>query len=204
MPLPETRYEIVSYHTPILHPDCYTVFEKSYYSAPHRFIGQVMLLKAAPGRIELYFGHERVATHPRATKRGQRKRYDEHWPPEKLRGLLPAPTRLKEQAAEIGIATLEVVERLLAHRPEDRMRWAMAIVAMPKKYGSVRVESTCRRALACDAVNYSAIKEILRRKLDLEPLPLELFIPGPVPKSAAFARPISNLAAHFERKKSWN
>jgi len=202
--LPETRYEIVSYHTPILHPDCYTVFEKSYYSAPHRFIGKTMLLKAAPGRIELYFEHERVATHPRATKKGQRKKCDEHWPPEKLRGILPAPTWLKAQAAEIGIATLEVVERLLAHRPEDRMRWAMAIVAMTKKHGNLRVESSCRRALACDAVNYPSIKEILRRKLYLEPLPLELFTPGPVPKSAAFARPLSNLAAHFERKRSWN
>ena len=40
---PPDRYEIYEPKRAKLHSDCHVVFEKSFYSAPHRFIGQQML-----------------------------------------------------------------------------------------------------------------------------------------------------------------
>jgi hypothetical protein len=99
---------------------------------------------------------------------------------------------------------LAVIERLLENRPEDRMRSAMGILGQAKKVGADRLEAACKRALVFEAVSYGSIKSILKRNLDFEPLPQELFVQGPVPKLAAFARPLSDLSAHFERKSSWN
>jgi transposase len=203
-PLPEIPYEVLTFHVAKVHPDCHVIFDKAYYSAPHRLISQQVEIRATAGRVELYFEHQRIATHERAKKKGVRQTIAAHYPPEKLAGLLATPTRMKEQASQVGPSTLAVVERLLNNRPEDRMRSAMGILGQVKKFGADRLEAACKRALAYEAVGYSSIKSILNRKLDFEPLPQELFVQGPVPKLAAFARSTSDLSAHFERKTSWN
>ena len=64
--LPAVRYEITVWKKAKLHPDCHVVFQKAYYSAPHRLIGQKLLIKATPERVEIYHQHERVATHAAA------------------------------------------------------------------------------------------------------------------------------------------
>lgn len=197
--LPPDRYEIADVKKAKLHPDCHVVFEKSFYSAPHRFIGQTLLVKAFAGRVELYFQHERVASHPRAGKKGQRFTLPDHYPPEKYAGLLAAPTRAREQAESIGPFTFAVVDRLLKDRPVDRLRSCMAIVSLAKKYGAARLEAACSRTLAYENPSYGSIKRILKLGLDLTPSQEDLFTQGAVPKSAAFARPFSDLAAHFRR-----
>ena len=204
LPLPPDRYEVYEPKQAKLHSDCHVVFEKSFYSAPHRFIGQELLVKAFVGRVELYFQHERVATHARAVRRGQRLILHDHYPPEKLAGLLAAPTRLREQAKGIGEATFQLIDQLLRDRPVDRLRACMGIVRLAGKYGESRLEAACARALNYDNLGYGIIKRILHLGLDLTPSQEELFTQGPVPKTAAYARPLSDLAAHFHRSKTWN
>ena len=162
-----------------------------------------MLVKAFAGRVELYFQHERVASHPRAVRRGQRLSLSDHYPPEKLAGLLAAPTRVREDARGIGESTFKVVDQLLSDRPVDRLRSCMGILHLAKKFGAQRLEGACRRALHFENLGYGSIKRILKFGLDLTPFQEDLFTQGPMPKSAAFARPLSDLAAHFQRK-SWN
>lgn len=202
--LPEIPYEVLTFHVAKVHPDCHVVFDKSFYSAPHRLIGRQVELRATAGRVELYFEHLRIATHARSKKKGRRETIAAHYPPEKLAGLLATPTRMREQAVQVGPSASAVIERLLENRPEDRMRSAMGILGQAKKVGAERLEAACKRALVFEAVSYGSIKSILKRNLDFEPLPQELFVQGPVPKLAAFARPLSDLSAHFERKSSWN
>ena len=203
-PLPEIPYEVLTFHVAKVHPDCHVVFDKSFYSAPHRLIGRQVELRATAGRVELYFEHLRIATHARSKKKGRRETIPGHYPPEKLAGLLATPTWLRERASEVGPSALAVIEQLLGTRPEDKMRPAMGILGQAKTCGADRLEAACKRALAFDAVSYGFIKSILKRKLEFDPLPQELFAHGPVPKLAAFARPFSDLSAHFERKSTWN
>jgi|SRR5665213_1465670 len=204
LPLPPDRYEVYEPKQAKLHSDCHVVFEKSFYSAPHRYIGRTLLVKAFAGRVELHFQHERVATHSRAVRRGQRLTLGDHYPPEKLAGLLAAPRRVREEAQSIGQAAFQVVDQLLLERPVDRLRACMGIVRLAKKYGAQRVEGACSRALNYDNLGYGTIKRILKLGLDLTPSQEDLFTQGPMPKTAAFARPLSELAAHFQRSKPWN
>ena len=55
---------------------------------------------------------------------GERLTHLDHLPPEKVPGLLITRERCREQAGAIGPATAALVEQLLAHRPEDRLRSA--------------------------------------------------------------------------------
>jgi hypothetical protein len=196
-PLPSTRYEIVVWKKATLHPDCHVVFEEAYYSAPHRLVGQELLVRATPARVEIYHQHERVATHARAPERGKRMSNAVHYPPTKLAGYLATPVRLKAQAKEIGPATGELVETMLAEKPVDRLRGAQGVLNYAQRYGPARLEAACRRALVFGQATFRSVQSILRQGLENAPLPPEAVAQGPVPKTAQFARPIREIAAGF-------
>jgi transposase len=205
-PLPATRYEISVWKSAKLHPDCHVVFEEAYYSAPHRLVGQKVLVRALPTRLEIYHEHVLLATHPRARHRGERISNFLHYPPTKLAGFLATPVRLREEARAIGEATAQLIERMLAEKPVDRLRPAQGILNLLKRYTPARVEAACRRALFCNEASYRAVKSILSKGLETVPLPPEVLSEGPVPKTSAFARPIHEIATGFfrERRTLWN
>ncbi|HXX92807.1 MAG TPA: IS21 family transposase [Planctomycetota bacterium] len=202
-PLPETRFEMAVFKQVKLHPDCHVVFDRAFYSAPYRLIGQTLWLRATRDRVELYYQHERVATHPRAKEPGKRVSNIVHYPPEKVTGLMVTPVRLREEAAGIGEATAQLVTEMLADRPLDRLRGAQGVLGLAKRYGAARLEAACRRALVFGTASYRTVESILRQGLDRTPLPPDMSETGPVPKRAAFARPVFDLAAQL-RRKSWS
>lgn len=193
--LPVTRYELTVWKKAKLHPDCHVVFDYAYYSAPHRLIHQSLLIRATSGRVEIYYQHERVATHRRATRRGERVTNPLHYPPEKLAGLLATPMKAREDARSIGEATGELVEKMLADKPVDRLRAAQGILNLTKRYGPARLEAACRRALAFNLASYRTVATILKQSLENAPLPPEAVAQGPLPKTSLFARPVQEIAS---------
>lgn len=193
--LPEARYEPAVWKLAKLHPDCHIVFEKSCYSAPHRLVGRTLLVRATAQRLEIFHEHELVATHPRAVRAGQRISSDLHYPPEKLAGLRPSAVRLQAEAQAVGPSTSRLVGDLLDEKPVDRLRAAMGVMALVKRYGPARVEAACRRALVFEPASYRAVVSILKKGLENAPLPPEAVAAGPVPKTHQFARPVRDIAA---------
>jgi len=193
--LPVRRFEVVVWKKATLHRDCHVVFESSFYSAPHRFVGEVLWLRATATSVEIHADHERVATHTRAARRGERKTLDDHLPPGKLLGLLPAPKAVQEAASKVGPATAEFVETLLGERPVDRLRGAQGVVRLAERHGSRRLEAACRRALAFGEVRYVTVKKILEKALDLdEDVVTSFAVPAPLPRTSTFARTSAELA----------
>jgi transposase len=192
--LPEVRYELAVWKEAKLHPDCHVVFDKAYYSAPHRLIGQKLLLRATRERVEIYWKHERIATHGRARRPGERVTNMVHYPPWKLAGVMATPVYLKEQAKAIGEQTLALIERMLMDKPVDRLRGAMGVVNLSKRYGPARLEAACRRSLYCNEASYRTVSTILKKGLETTPLPPEAVLHGPVPRTAFFARPVRDIA----------
>jgi len=191
--LPHSRFETAVWKKAKVHSDCHVVFDYSFYSAPHRFVGEKLWLKATAQRVELYREYERIASHSRAERRGKWVTNFDHLPPEKVAGLFPEPLEIRAKANEIGPSTAELIDRLLGERPMDRVRSAQGILKLSKRFGPKRLERACKRALAFDELRYATIKSILHKGLDAEPLEESHLAPGPLPKTAIFARPISNL-----------
>jgi len=170
-PLPLQEWEPCEYKVAKLHPDCHVVYQGSYYSAPVRFLGEELLVRATPCTVELYHEHTRVATHRRAWRPGMRLTWMAHYPPGKAQALMATPLFCKEKAQRIGPATTEVVERMFADRPLDRLRGVQAVLSCEKRYGAEALEKASQRALHFGAVDARSIKAILKKGLQSETLP---------------------------------
>lgn len=170
-PLPATPYEPSVWKHVKLHRDCYVVFEQAFYSAPYTLVGQSLWLRAGARTVELYnAAYQRVAIHDRATLPGQRLTRIEHLPPAKVPGLLLTRPGCQAQAAAIGPQTSALVEALLTHRPEDRLRTAGRLLRLADRFTPARLEAACARAQAYGDGDYVTVKHILVAELDQQPL----------------------------------
>jgi hypothetical protein len=143
--------------------------------------------------------YQLVATHPRAQRPGRRQTHTDHLPPHKVPGLTLTRDMCRQQAAAIGPATQKVVDGLLDHRPEDRLRTAGRLLRLGDQFGLERLEAACARALRFDDPAYLTIKRILKQGLDLEEPP----VTSSPPPAVAFARPPAELVGHLAGGASW-
>lgn len=193
-PLPRTAYDPAIWKQLRVYRDCYVNFEGSYYSVPHRFVGQTIWLRAGARTVELYtHDHALITTHDRATRRGERETKLEHLPAEKVAGLILSRESVQRQAEAIGPATAAVVRDLLEHRPEDRLRSAGRVVRLAQRYGAVRLERACARAHHYGEMSYPAIKRIL--DADLDAAALEEPAPSTAPPRYLFVRQVTDFVA---------
>ncbi len=198
-PLPRDPYDLAVWAKLTLHRDCHVTFGKSYYSAPCRLVGQEVWVRGGSRTVEIYTAdHQLVATHDRATEPGTRKTNLDHLPSEKIPNLVLNREDAQAQADAIGPQTSVIVQRLLAHRPEDRLRVAGRLVRLVTTYGAKRLEAACARAEAFGEGDYVGVKRILEAALDQEPLPQQIPAPGEA-KVYTFARPAEELAASLVR-----
>jgi transposase len=187
-PLPPTPYDVGVWKQATLYRDCYLAFESAYYSAPYRLVGQQLWVRGGTRTVEIYTTeHHLVATHDRATQPGERHTLLDHLPPEKVGGLTLTREHCRMQAQTIGPATTAIVDSLLAHRPEDRLRAAGRLVRLAETTAPERVERACARAQAYGAADYATVKRILREGLDQQALPPRLTVVAPPPAAHAEA-----------------
>lgn len=194
LPLPQSPYDPAAWKQVRVYRDCYVSFEGSYYSIPHRLVGQSVWLRAGARTVQVYSeAHELITTHDRATTPGERHTHLDHLPSEKVPGLVLSRDGVLLQAAEIGGATIAVVQHLLEHRPEDRLRSAGRVVRLAETYGPERLERACQRAQHFGETDYPAIKRILETGMDATPLYAPVSAPPPPPYT--FARQVSDFVS---------
>lgn len=200
LPLPATPYDMAVWKQVKLHRDCHVVFDHAYYSAPFRLVGQRLWVRGGTREVHIYTDdYQLVATHPRAQCPGQRLTHLDHLPPQKGPGLILSRDGCRQQAAEIGPAPREVVDGLLDHRPEDRLRTAGRLLRLGERFGSQRLEAACARALRFDDPAYVTIKHILEQGLDAEELP----VAEPVPLALTFVRTAAEWVGHLVGGAAW-
>lgn len=170
-PLPKEPFDLNETRSVKVHDDCHVTIDGSYYSVPYRYVGKELDAYIFERVVQLFYGTELVATHPRATNKGEWHTRLDHYPQDKAAFLEKTPALCKALASHIGPATLEVVERLLSERPLDRLRSVQAILRLGETFGTQRLEAACRRALFFDDWRYRRIKDILNAGLDGQTLP---------------------------------
>ncbi len=188
LPLRPTAYDPAVWKQVKLHRDGHVVFEKAFYSAPCRFVGQTLWLRAGLREIRLFSGEfELLATHSQATHPGQRLTQLDHLPPEKVRGLTASREGCLAQAQAIGPRTAQVITELLESRPVDKMRTALRVLHLAETYSPTRLEAACARGLAFGDAQLPTLKRILAEGLEGLVLPPALLA---APRETfVFARP---------------
>lgn len=199
-PLPRAPYDLATWKRVKLHRDGHVVFDKAYYSAPFRLRDQKLWVRGGAREVRIFTpDYQLVATHARAQHPGQRRTEFSHLPPEKLMTGYSREQCL-QCAGGIGPATLEIVQRLVDHRPENRLRNAARLVRLADHWGARRLELACARALRFEESSYSAVKRILAHNLEAEILP-EL---EPYAAASIFVRSSSELLGSLMEGEPWN
>jgi transposase len=199
-PLPGTPYDMAVWKQVKVHRDCYINFDQAYYSAPFRLVGQQVWVRGGARQVQLYTSdYKLVATHSRALQPGQRLTHLDHLPPHKVPGLTITRDGCRLKAAQIGPSTQEAVNRLLEHRPEDRLRTAGRLLGLAETSSPEQLEAACTRALRFDDPAYKTIKHILKQGLEAEDLPST----APAPPALAFVRSAAELVGHLAGGVSW-
>ena len=201
-PLPAAAYDPAVWKACTLYRDSYVTFDKAYYSAPCRFIGQTLWVRAGLKEVRLLTAQfELIATHPRATHPGERCTHLDHFPPEKAEALTLNRTTCQARADAMGPATGQVVAELLASRPIDRFRMAVRVLHLAQTYTSARLEAACQSGLTHGDASYRMLKRLLHEGLENSPW---LQPPAASPEALAYARSPEELAQAILGGAAWN
>lgn len=192
LPVPERRFELVTWHQARVHQDSHVAFDKRLYSVPWRLIGQDVWLRATAKTIVIYADDARVAMHDRRG-RSARSTQDEHLPAER------APWRHRSRgywedradriAPEVGAYVRAVFD---SDDVLSMLRAVQATVTHLEKFPASRAIAACLRAQHFGSYQYRTIKNILRDGLDLVPVTQTTSNSGAL-AAPRFARSVSEL-----------
>ena len=95
--------------------------------------------------MECLYKGNRVASRPRSFVRGKHTTQAEHMPKAHREFAAWTLQRMIAWAAQNGLATAQVVEKILARKayPEQGFRSCMGIISLAKRYTRERLEAAC-------------------------------------------------------------
>jgi transposase len=145
------------------------------YSVPYIHVGKEVQIVYDHHEVEVFLDMQRIALHPRTTRRNGYSTKEEHMPEKHLRY---KETRgwdgdyFLEQGIKVGTNTQSVIARLLAKNQFAAQTYnsCLGIFSLGKKYGNDRLELACKLALTVPSTNYQMVSNILKNNRDTEEL----------------------------------
>ena len=114
MPLPATRFELSDWKTVTVQFNYHISVDGMLYSAPYEYIKKKVDVKVTDTTIEIFYNHNRIASHCRL--KGHPRQYStitEHMPEDHQKYLEWNDDRFRKWAERIGINTYDVVNAIL-------------------------------------------------------------------------------------------
>ena len=176
-PLPATRFELSDWKVATVQFNYHISVEGMLYSVPYEYIKKKVDVRVTDTTIEIFYNHNRIASHRRLYGRqGQYSTVTAHMPEDHQKYLEWNGTRFRKWAERIGINTYTAVNAILASRRVEQQtyRSCMGLLKLAEKYSEEKLEAACERALSYTASpSYKSIKNILVTNLDKLILPKE-------------------------------
>ena len=176
-PLPATRFQFGKWEIGIdVNVDYHVKIDQHYYSVPHALVQRKVDVHYTADTVEVLHRGVRVASHVRSYQPGDKTTLSEHRPKSHQKYLDRTPSRLIEEARQIGPATGQLVEATLAAKrhPEMGYRSCLGILRLAKDYPAERMEAAAGRALQARAFSSRSLESILKTQWDRVPLPSAL------------------------------
>lgn len=147
-------------------------YKGHYYSVPYNYIQQKVEIRATPTTVECFYQQKRIAAHARSYIRYGHTTLQEHMPPAHQAHAKWTPERLKRWAAKIGSHTADFIEHMISSRafPQQAFRACLGLLRLGERYGEIRLEKACKKALAAGMSRYQQVESILKNKLEDVPL----------------------------------
>jgi transposase len=166
--LPSTRFEYVEWAKARVNIDYHVAVDGHLYSVPYRLVHEQVEVRLSGDVVEILHGRTRVASHRRSRVKGGFTAEPEHMPSAHRAHAEWTPSRILSWAGKVGAATHDLCEAILADRPhpEQGFRSCLGILRLGRRYGEVRLEAACNRALRVRARSYRHVESILKNGLD--------------------------------------
>ena len=164
-PLPSTRFELSDWKTATVQFNYHISVDGMLYSVPYEYIKKKVDVKVTDTTIEIFYNHNRIASHRRLKGRpGQYSTVTEHMPEDHLKYLEWNGDRFRKWAERIGINTYTVVNAILTSKRVEQQtyRSCMGLLKLAEKYSDALLEVACKKALSyTSSPSYKSIKNIL-------------------------------------------
>lgn len=166
-PLPPQPFEFAEWKKARVSIDTHIEVASHYYSVPHQHLRRQVDVRLTDKTVEVFYHHERIASHARSRLKGRFTTVREHLPPKHQHGEW-TPERLIRWAQTLGEPVERVVTVILTARvyPQQGMRASLGILRLAKTYGTERLNAACARAMAINGVSFRSIDSILKKGLD--------------------------------------
>jgi transposase len=172
-PLPAARYQFGEWKKARVNLDYHIEVERHFYSVPYALVHQEVDVHVTGETVEILHRGARVASHVRSWEPAKASTLPEHMPKAHQKHVGRTPSRLIEDAQQVGPVTGQLVEAILAAKrhPEQGYRSCLGILRLAKTYPVERMEAAARRCLRARAYNFQSMDSILKNQLDRLPVP---------------------------------
>ncbi len=148
--LPPEPFILSEWTTAKIQPNCHVAFQGHYYSVPFEYLGETAEIRATQGTVEIFYHHQRVASHKREWGQKQYITVTDHMPPNKLFFADWNADRFIQWAAQIGPSCKKVIRLNLdaAVHEQHAYRSCFGILGLKDKFSSKRLEQACQLMLS--------------------------------------------------------
>lgn len=168
LPPPAAPFDVPSWTRAKVHPDHHIQVARALYSVPSARVGRQVEVRIDRQSVRVYVGAELVKMHARVAP-GKRSTDPSDYPQGKADYALRSVERILAQARTRGPYVGELVTRLLdGPLPWTKMRQAYALIRLCDRYGNVRVDALCNRAIAFDVLEVGRIEQMIKRATKVE------------------------------------
>ena len=156
-PLPEKHFPYFKIASRSVHPDGHIEVERAYYSIPHRYIGQRVIVHYNSLWVKAFVKNIRIAFH-RKISPGRFRTNRDHLPENKSLTAEEYKQRLLAKAGQIGPDCLRWANMALKTRDQLAFRAIQGVVRLTAKYSHQVINRACKEASAMGRFRYHTIK----------------------------------------------
>ena len=165
-PLPPTRYECAEWKQVKAGMDYHVQYDGHFYSIPYQFAGKQLDLRATVKAIEVFYAHERIASHIRGYM--SQVRYTtlpEHMPSNHRAMMDWTAERFESWALKFGPDTQAYIRFLMEKRehPEQAFKTCAGILRMGEPLPAAIMEAICREAMVRNIFTYKYFSMLFKR-----------------------------------------
>ena len=150
LPLPDRSFELSEWKVATVGPNYHISVDWQNYSVPYEYIKQKVDVRMTKSTVEVFYGGNRICSHPRLYGRAnQYSTVESHMPPNHQQYIQWNGDRFRRWAKKIGENTHTVIDALLSGYKVEQQGYkaCMGILKLADKYSPERLENACRKAL---------------------------------------------------------
>ena len=165
-PLPPYRYEYANWKQVKSGMDYHVEYNGHYYSVPYHYAGKKLDVRATTGAIEVFYEHERIASHNRSySTKSRYTTLPEHMASNHRAMADWTPGRFESWALKFGACTHSYICFLMQGRqhPEQAFKTCAGILRMGESVPASTMESVCKDAKEKNIFTYKYFKMLFKR-----------------------------------------